>query len=225
MTIQQLSGPVVMPKTGVKPKKMIILLHGLGADGNDLIGMAPHLQQFFPDAVFTAPNAPFPCDMAPMGYQWFSMQSMDSDDITAGIREAAPILENYIEEMIEKYDMNATDTALLGFSQGCMMSLYTAPRMKDYHLAGIAGYSGALFGAETLQKEMTNRPDVLLVHGSADPVVPPESLKLSEQVLNTLGFNVEAHMINGLPHGINAEALMLGVEFFRSILDDVPPAD
>lgn len=225
MTIQKISGPIVMPLGSVKPKKLVILLHGLGADGNDLIGMAPHLQQFFPDAVFVAPNAPYPCDMAPMGYQWFSMQSMDNADITAGIRESAPILENYIEEMIEKYDMNATDTAILGFSQGCMMALYTVPRMKSYYLAGIAGYSGALFGSETLQQEMTNRPEILLVHGSADPVVPSESLKLSEQVLTTLGFNVETHMIEGLPHGINAEALMLGVEFFRSILDNVPPAD
>lgn len=225
MTTTRISGPVVMPKNGIKPKKLIILLHGLGADGNDLIDMAPHIQQFIPDAVFVAPNAPFKCDMAPMGYQWFSMQSMDADDITAGIREAAPVLENYIEEMIEKFDVNATDTAILGFSQGCMMALFTAPRMTNYHIAGIAGYSGALFGMDTMAEEATNKPEILLVHGSIDPVISPQSLELSEQALKTLGFEVSAHMIQGLPHGINAEALMLGVEFFRSILQDLPPMD
>src|SRR6202007_1543946 len=126
------------PASGNKPQQLVILLHGLGADGRDLLGLAPVFAQDLPDAVFVAPDAPYPCDMAPMGYQWFSLQEWTPAKVLMGVQQASSILDGFITAQMEKYGVPAAKTALVGFSQGTMMSLYVGPRFPE-KLAGILG--------------------------------------------------------------------------------------
>src|SRR5437773_1703526 len=122
--LMALSGPSRPPVAGGQPRRLVILLHGLGADGNDLIGLQQYWGRLVPDAEFVSPNAPFPCDMAGYGYQWFSVQDRTSVAMLAAVRAAAPLLDGFIDEELQKGGFDEGDTALVGFSQGTMMALY-----------------------------------------------------------------------------------------------------
>src|SRR5467141_2296170 len=142
-----LSGPSRPPASGGRPSRLVILLHGLGADGNDLIGLVPYWAPLLPTAEFVSPNAPFPCDMAPYGYQWFSFQDRTQEAVLAGVRAAAPVLDAFIDDALAARGLVDGDAALVGFSQGTMMSLHVGLR-RAHPVAGILGYSGRLIGAE-----------------------------------------------------------------------------
>src|SRR5690606_23957162 len=191
------SGPSLPPVDGKPARGLVILLHGLGADGNDLIGLAPHWAQLLPHVAFVSPNAPFPCDMAPYGYQWFSLQDRTPARVVAGVRAAWPILDAFIDEQLAAHDLTEDRLALVGFSQGCMMSLFTAPR-RQRAVAGVVGYSGRLIDDGTMAGEIASRPPVLLVHGTEDAIVPYESLAMSQQGLESLDVPVEALSCPGL---------------------------
>jgi phospholipase/carboxylesterase len=218
----KLDGPVQRPVSGGKPKKIVLLLHGVGADGNDLIGLAPVWAQLLPDAEFVSPNAPFPCDMAPYGYQWFSLQDRSPEAILAGVRATAPILDAYIDDLLSSRGLDEKDLALVGFSQGTMMSLYVGLRRAN-QLAGILGYSGRLIAPELLAGELRSRPPVLLVHGTHDPMVPFESLAHAETALKTAGVPVETLACPGIEHSIDPEGLQRGGAFLQRVLS-APPA-
>ncbi len=214
-----LSGPVHRPSSGAAPRRLLILLHGLGADGNDLIGLAPVWAPLLPDTEFVAPNAPFPCDMAPYGFQWFSLQDRSPETILAGVRAAAPMLDAFIDDALAARGLAEKDLALVGFSQGTMMSLYVGLR-RARAVAGIAGYSGALIGAESLAAEIRAKPRVLLVHGDADQVVPFPALARTAASLGAAGVPVETLVRPGLGHGIDEEGLRTGARFLREVLGD-----
>ena len=163
--------PCPQARRQTAPRQLVVLLHGLGADGNDLIGLAPYWAPLLPDAEFLSPDAPFPCDMAPYGRQWFSFRDRTPVAIVGGVRAAAPILDAFLDETLAAHNLDERSLALVGFSQGTMMSLFIGLRRKTAP-AGILGFSGALVGADTLADEIRARPPVLLVHGDADPVVP-----------------------------------------------------
>ncbi len=135
-----LSGPSRPPLAGAKPRRLVILLHGLGADGDDLIGLGRVWAPSLPDALFLSPNAPFPCDLSPYGYQWFSVEDRSEERTLAGVRAAAPFLDAFIDEALEENGLSAGDLALVGFSQGTMMALYVG-------LSVGIGFLGAFFGA------------------------------------------------------------------------------
>jgi len=168
-----LQGPSRPPRVGGKPKSLVVLLHGLGADGNDLISLAPYWAPLLPETEFLAPHAPFPCDMAPYGYQWFSAQDRSPAAVLAGVRAAAPFLDAFIDDALAKRGFDDADLALVGFSQGTMMSLYVGFR-RSKPVAGIVGFSGRLLAPELLASELRSRPRTLLVHGTDDPLVPYE---------------------------------------------------
>src|SRR5579863_8325294 len=172
MTI--LDGPRLSPQHG-KPQQLVVLLHGYGADGNDLIGLAPEWQPLLPHAEFVSPNAPFPCEGAPFGRQWFGFQGRDPTQVLAGVKKAAGIVEQYLTELLTERGIDESKLALVGFSQGAMMSLYVSLR-RAKPVAGVVAYSGRLFAAESLATELRARPKTLLVHGDADEVVPVEAL-------------------------------------------------
>lgn len=215
-----LSGPLHPASSGAKPRQLVVLLHGLGADGNDLIGLAPYWSRILPEAEFVAPNAPFPCDMAPFGYQWFSVQDRSPGPILSGVRAAAPMLDAFIDDALERRGLADKDMVLVGFSQGTMMSLHVGLR-RTRQAAGILGYSGRLIGEEALPQEIRSRPRTLLVHGDADPIVPFGSLALAEAALKSLGVPVDTVTRPGLAHGIDEEGLKHGARFLREVF----PAD
>jgi phospholipase/carboxylesterase len=218
----QLTGPSRPPLSGGKPRRLVILLHGLGADGNDLIGLQQRWGRVVPDAEFISPNAPFPCDMAPYGYQWFSVQDRTPAALLAGLRAAVPSLDAFIDEELQKRGLTEADTALVGFSQGTMMSLYIGLR-RAKPLAGILGYSGRLIAPELLASELRSRPPVLLVHGTHDPLVPFESLADAEAALKAAGVPVETLACPGIEHAIDPEGLQRGGAFLKQVLS-APPA-
>jgi len=217
MPLMALSGPTRPPLAGGAPRCLVILLHGLGADGNDLIGLQQYWGGLLPEAEFVSPNAPFPCDMGPYGFQWFSVQDRTPQAVLAGVRAAAPILDAFIDDELQKRGLNESDAALVGFSQGTMMALYVGLR-RAKPLAGILGYSGRLIAPDLLTSELRSRPPVLLVHGTDDPMVPFDSLALAEAALKGAGVPVETLACVGVGHSIDPEGLQRGGTFLREIL-------
>ena len=205
-----------LPASGNEPRQAIFLLHGLGADGRDLIGLAPFFARHFPDAVFLSPDAPFPCDMAPMGRQWFSLQEWAPESILRGIQETSPLLDAYITSHLKRMNLTDSDCALIGFSQGTMMSLYTGPRRKG-RLAGILGYSGALVWEEDTNPASLQKPPVRLIHGSADPVVPVSACRHAQDTLEKAGFSVTSTIVPGLPHSIDETGIESGIDFLKTV--------
>lgn len=198
------------------PKSLVILLHGLGSNGQDLISLAPVLSENLPETAFVSPDAPFACDMVPEGhpnsFQWFSLQDRDPHMILQGVRSAQPVLDTFITEQIEKYNVEAENVVLCGFSQGTMMGLYTAPRYPQ-QLGGVLGYSGALCGDAGLRKI-----PICLVHGEADDVVPFAAYKHARGKLIGAGFRVSGHSTPDLAHSIDQAGLDAGGAFLQQVL-------
>lgn len=155
--------------------------------------------------------------MAPYGYQWFSLQDRRPAAMLAGVETAAQALDAFLDRELERHGLGPDKLALVGFSQGTMTALYTAPR-RPAAVAGVLGFSGALIGSETLSSETTARPPVMLVHGTADPVVPFQAMATAEQGLSAAGIPVESHARPGLAHGIDDGGLRLGAAFLKRVL-------
>ncbi|MGE0723866.1 MAG: alpha/beta hydrolase [Alphaproteobacteria bacterium] len=216
--MMQLTGPRRDPAAGGAPQEIVLLLHGLGADGEDLIGLAPYIAQHRPHARFLAPNAPYPCDMAPYGYQWFSLQDRTPAMMLAGAEAAAPLLDSFIDEALAEAALPDDRLVLVGFSQGTMMSLHVAPR-RPRAVAGIVGFSGALLAPERLAADARSKPPVLLIHGDADPIVPFQAMAVAERALGEGGFDVRTERRPGLPHSIDEPGIRRAVAFIAETLD------
>lgn len=206
------------PVSGAEPKQLVILLHGLGSDGRDLIGLAPLYAQALPDAVFVSPDAPYPCDMSPVGYQWFSLQDYSDRAILAGVQKAAPVLDHFISQQMDKYNIPAGKTMLIGFSQGTMMSLYVGPRFPE-ELAGVLGYSGALVGGEALDQPDIHKIPIHLIHGDRDDVVPVAAYYRAMETLKDNGFPVTGEVTPGLTHSIDENGIAGGSRFLHEKLN------
>lgn len=207
-----ISGPSFGPVAGGAPRHMVMLLHGYGADGNDLLGLAPHWARLLPDTEFIAPHAPFPCEAAPYGRQWFGFEGRSPSMLLGETQTAAGILNAFIDGALAKRGLAEADLALAGFSQGTMMALYVAPR-RARAVAAVVGYSGSLIAPEMVAGEAASRPRFLLVHGDADPVVAHDSLRLATEALTAAGMAVQAMTRPGLAHAIDEEGLAAGGRF------------
>lgn len=216
MEIPTLQGPVVQPASARAPASMVILLHGYGSNGDDLIGLVPYWRAALPDTVFLSPNAPQACPGAPGGRQWWPLTSFSPEARAAGVRAPAATLNSYIDSQLATYGLSEDRLALVGFSQGTMVALHIGPRRE--RLAGIVGYSGMLADPDALAVEARSRPPVLLVHGDADPTVPLAALHQAEAALRPLGFEVATQVSRGLGHSIDEAGLRLGEEFLARVL-------
>ena len=211
---QSLSGPVAEPQSGGPARQLVILLHGVGVDGSDLFGLVPYIAPALPDAAFVAPDAPFAYDMAPFGRQWFSLQDRSTAALASGIRKTAPILDAFIDAQLAERGLDDSKLALVGFSQGTMMSLHLAPR-RALPCAAVVGFSGAVVAPESLGSELSCRPRTLLIHGDSDEVVNPDCLPAAEQALTAFGIPVITDVRPGLGHGIDGPGLTLATAFLR----------
>ncbi|MCP5366987.1 MAG: dienelactone hydrolase family protein [Hyphomicrobiales bacterium] len=219
-----LTGPALPPASGGPPKQLVILLHGVGADGEDLIGLAPFFQQVLPDALFVAPNAPHPFDMAGFGYQWFSLGDFSHENRLRGALAAAPHLDAFIDLLLKNHGLDEGNLVLVGFSQGSMMALHVGLR-RARQLAGIIAYSGMLVGPELLRREIRSRPPVLMMHGDADDVLPVAALPAAVQGLEAVDVPVEHDIRPGLGHGIDEEEIRRGMAFLARVFGvQAPPA-
>jgi phospholipase/carboxylesterase len=206
------------PKSGAKPSNIVFLLHGYGSNGHDLLGLAPYWAHILPETLFISPDAPFPCEMGPYGFQWFSLQSREPQNMHEGAKRAEPILNQFIDDILQQYGLTDDKVALVGFSQGTMMSLYAGPRRKN-RIAGIMGYSGGLVGVETLSAPDVHRIPVHLIHGNEDTVLPLHYYHVARQGLEANGFPVTGTIHEGLPHSINDDGVEEGGAFLSRILN------
>lgn len=212
-----ISGPEIKPTSGEPAQSLVIFLHGLGADGNDLISLAPYFANGLPHTAFVSPNAPFPCDMAPYGFQWFSLQDRTPETIMNGVESAHPILDHFIDQQLNRHNINESKLALVGFSQGTMMSLHTGLR-RSQSLAGIVGYSGALMGEPPAVDSPNSPTPICLIHGTADPIVPFQAMQNAEQKLTDSGYPITTHPQENLEHSINDAGLQTAIEFLAKTL-------
>jgi phospholipase/carboxylesterase len=213
MENSMLSGPEHGPASGKKPESLIVLLHGLGANGDDLIGLVPMIANQFPTAHFISPNAPSPCDMSPSGYQWFSLRDWSPASMLKGAQEAAPVLNLFLDMQLKRFGLSDDKLALVGFSQGTMMALFAALR-RPKPCAGVVGFSGAMIGEEGI----TSKPPVCLIHGTQDMVVPFGAMGLAEAILKQEGVPVETYARPGVGHSIDPQGLGIATAFLKNKL-------
>jgi phospholipase/carboxylesterase len=196
------------PASKAKPGQLIILCHGLGADAYDLIDLAPSWQHACPDAIFASVHAPFSHDSG-FGRQWWSVGDRSPLVAETGVRTAAPYLHGFIDAELARLELPVSAYAIMGFSQGAMMSLFTGLRHPTAPGA-ILAYSGALIAPGSLAAELTNRAPVLLVHGESDEAVPVSRSHDAEAALKAAGVPVDAHYIPRLGHGLDDIGIALG---------------
>lgn len=212
-----LEGSWAKPLNGGAPKQLVVFLHGVGADGHDLITLAHEMAPALPDAQFVSPHAPFDYDMAPMGKQWFSLQEPTAEKLLEGVRAAEPILNRYLDDQLGMYNVPESQLILVGFSQGTMLALHTMLRRAN-PCGALVAFSGAMIGAETLANEINARPPVCLIHGDMDEVVPFEAMALASEVLLAHGVPHETHACQHVGHGISPEGIMHMLQFIRAKL-------
>lgn len=209
-----LDGPRLAPLSGQPARQLVVLLHGVGADGHDLIELGRALAPLFPDVAFVAPNAPDPCDWDPARYQWFRLAVRDPHEYRQGAEAAAPLLDAFLDAELARHGLTDADLAVIGFSQGTMMALQVGPRRKR-PMAALIGYSGRIAGPDRLAAEVVSRPPVLLVHGVLDEVIPIAAMHETAATLRAAGFSVETLERPALSHAIDPEGLTAGARFLQ----------
>ena len=217
--VNELNVKEKMPTSG-SVKKVVIFLHGYGADGADLFSLSDPLSEQLPDCFFASPDAPRKCGASPFGYEWFPIPDIDGSTIT-DMMQALATSEKLIIKLIDGYkkrfELDYSDIVLLGFSQGCMISLNIGLRQLN-DLAGIVGISGRLLMPESLEENKKERyPSIILIHGDADEVVPISSMHEAEKVLDKINVKFSTHVSKNIGHGIAPDGLSKALEFIKNI--------
>lgn len=201
-------------------KQVVVFLHGYGADGADLLSLSDPLTPHMPATAFYAPDAPEPCKATPFGRQWFAIPRFDGSTESqsrAGMDASAADLNGFIDQILAAEALPADRLILLGFSQGAMMALHVAPR-RDLPLAGVVAVSGKLIDPMALRAQAKVKPEVMLIHGDVDDVVPFGEMHLAGQALQDAGFAAYAHVMRGTGHGIAPDGLQVALAFMKQRL-------
>ncbi len=214
----QLTGPSLQPSNDAKPQRLVILLHGYGSSGDDLISLANYWTEALPDTEFLAPNAPQMCSVNPFGqgYQWFDLTSLDLSQMVSGIQSVLSTVNTYIDQELEKRQLTESDLALVGFSQGTMVALAVG-LSRPTPCAGILGYSGAFIPDP--QAQIQSYPPTFLIHGYQDGVILIDHMVESAKHLSLQGVPIQSHVCKGLAHSIDADGLALGGDFLSKHLN------
>ncbi|MCW5720887.1 MAG: prolyl oligopeptidase family serine peptidase [Devosia sp.] len=213
----KLSGPMLAPANGEAPDAAVVLLHGYGSDGHDLIALAPHWQAILPGALFVAPHAPEPAAMTAMGHQWFAID-WGGDRLASrqlGVVGARPVLVEFLNDLWTQTGVAPERTVLAGFSQGAMMALHVGLSL-DRPLMGVIGFSGAFLAPEGFADAVA-LPPVCLIHGDRDEVVEPERSAEADAQLRAAGVDVAYHVSRGVGHGIAPDGLAFASAFLTRV--------
>lgn len=212
-----IDGPRVPPAAGGKPDSLVVFLHGYGANGADLISLAPYWSKLLPRTQFLAPDAPTPVPGSVGGFQWFPITRLDPVAMASGVKTARPLIERYLAREAAHYGLPMSRVALVGFSQGTMMSLSVGLRQETAP-AAIVGFSGMLADGASLKEEKRSIPPVLLIHGSADDLIPLGALFASGQGLAAADVPLEWMISYGVGHGIAPDGLDRAGAFLKRAL-------
>ncbi|HEV7275593.1 MAG TPA: alpha/beta fold hydrolase [Devosiaceae bacterium] len=213
----KLSGPMLAPQSGGLPRQVVVLLHGYGSDGQDLIALGQHWRSLLPEALFVAPNAPDACPDNPMGYQWFPLRLDRTISRVEGAPEARDSIAELLDELWAQTGLGPAETVLVGFSQGAMMALHVALSLEE-SVAGVVAFSGALIPPAGFPEDTAARPPVALIHGDLDQVVDPQLSRDAAVTLQNTGLEVSLHMSPGTAHGISADGLEFATAFLMARL-------
>ena len=213
--MQQLDGPRLQPR-GASPSALVVLLHGYGANGDDLIALGDGWRRWLPDAVFVAPNAPGTIPGMHGGLQWFPLTLRDPSEYWRGVQSAQPALDHFLDAELARYQLPPDRLVLVGFSQGTMMALHVGLR-RAAAPAGVVGYSGLLAGPEHLN-DIKARPPILLIHGEIDDLIPVDALHTAREQLAKNDLLVEWHVRPGVGHGIDPDGQMMAGHFIAAAL-------
>ena len=215
-----IKGPGLTPQSGQKAKNLVIFLHGYGSSGDDLISLAPYWSKMMPDTEFLAPNGTEAWEGYASGYQWFSLQEFTPTSVRTGLNAAQPHLKKYILEALAARNLSLRDLAIVGFSQGSMVALDMIFALPN--LGGIISYSGGFYPSETALPHKPY-PEILLVHGDADNVVPYNYFLEAEAQLKKLGLSPQTLTCPGLGHSIDEEGLKAGGKFLTRLFAQEQP--
>ncbi|WP_196260686.1 alpha/beta hydrolase [Pelagibacterium limicola] len=212
----KLSGPMLPPASGTA-RQLVVLLHGYGSDGRDLIALGQYWRDSFPDAVFVAPNAHEVCGGNPFGYQWFPLDLERDISRLVGADTARPVIEQFLADLWAQTGLAPEDTVLIGFSQGAMMALDTGLRLPK-PLKGLIAFSGMVIAPERLRGEIASKPPVLLIHGDMDEVVPVIGSEAALPLLLDLGVPAQLHISPNAGHAIAQDGLDAATAFLKQHL-------
>lgn len=211
-----LNGPMLAAKSG-KTDSVVVMLHGVGSNGRDLISLAPLLAEEFPSTTFISPNAPEEFFAGGDGFQWFTYYDRSHAQIIEGLEKSSVIVATYLQELLDEYNIPANKLVLLGFSQGAMVSVHTGLTMQD-DIAGVLAFSGGLLKVDISDFEVRSQPDICFIHGTADEVVPYEMSEMGANVLTKFGVHTEFHAIKSLGHSIDMECIDIAKGFLHKVI-------
>ena len=212
-----LSAIVLEPLSKIKPKNAVILCHGYGGDGKDISILAGYWRTYLPDTIFICPDAPEKCEASPSGFQCFDLTDQDPEQILSKSLVAENKLNKLIDEVKESYNLLANKIIIGGFSQGSMISLQTGIKRKD-KINSILGYSGKIIDLEHLSKNIVSRPNIFLMHGDIDQVVPVDGLLEAKNFFNKNNYEIETKIFKDCEHRIPMEGSSLGLQFIKKHL-------
>jgi len=208
---------ILEPLSKAKPKNAVILCHGYGGDGKDISILAGYWRSYLPDTIFICPDAPEKCDASPSGFQWFDLMDQTPEQILSKSLVAEIKLNKLIDEVKEKNNLLANQIVIGGFSQGCMISLQTGIKRKD-KINSIIGYSGKIIDTEHLGKNIVSRPNIILMHGDIDQVVPVDGLLEAKNFFSKNNYEIETQIFKNCEHRIPTEGSSLGLQFIEKHL-------
>jgi len=217
MTNYNLEVTSILPLSKNKPRSAIVLCHGYGGDGKDISALAINWQRFLPDAIFLCPNAPEICSINPQGYQWFDLSSEKKEIIFEKSLVAEEKLNIFLDQVLNNLQLETKNLALVGFSQGCMISIQTGIKRKE-QINSLVGYSGKIINKEHLSDNINSKPKIFLMHGENDTIVSPTHLLEAKEYLKKQGINVKTKMFKNCEHRIPVEGSSLGLGFLKKNL-------
>ena len=207
----------VPPLSKNKPRQVVVLCHGYGGDGKDISSLAINWRRFLPDAIFLCPNAPEICTVNPQGYQWFDLTSEEEEVILEKSLMAEEKLNTFLDQVFDNFQLEPTNLALVGFSQGCMVSIQVGLKKKE-QINCIIGYSGKVINQKHLSNNINSKPKIFLMHGENDTIVPPTHLLEAKDYLNKCGLKIKTKLFKNCDHKIPVEGSSLGLGFLKKNL-------
>ena len=217
MTNYILDSTTIEPLSKEKPKKVIILCHGYGGDGKDISTLAINWQRFLPDGIFLCPNAPEVCSLNSKGFQWFDLTIEKEEIILEKSLIAEKKLSLFLDQVLDNFQLESKDLALVGFSQGSMISIQVGLKKKK-QINCIIGYSGKVINQKHLSEHINTKPKIFLMHGDNDTIVPPTHLLEAKEYFANCGIKIKTKLFKNCEHRIPVEGSSLGLEFLRKNL-------